>query len=64
MLDVGDGQPVVESSERIPVGDLARVAIRVEEPEPDRKLAEEVEEPVRENPDSGSRGDTGHGYAF
>ena len=56
--------PLWKALERIPVGDPARVAIRVEEPEPDRKLAEEVEEPVRENPDSGGRGDTGHGYAF
>jgi hypothetical protein len=39
MLDVGDAQPVLERLERIAVGDSARVAIRVQEPEPDRQLA-------------------------
>ena len=64
MLDVGDAQPVLERLERIAVGDTARVAVRVQEPEPDRELANEVEIPVRKVAGSDSRCGSGHGNSF
>ncbi len=64
MLDVGDAEPVLESLERIAVGDPARVAVRVQEPEPDRQLANEVEIPVRKKAGSSCRGGCGHGTSF
>ena len=48
MLDVGHAQAVLERLERVAVGDTTRVAVRVEEPEPDRQLANEIEIPVRQ----------------
>ena len=61
MLDVGDAQAVLERLERIAVGDTTRVAVRVEEPEPDRQLANEIEIPVRQKAGSDSRCGSGHG---
>ena len=60
MFQVGDGQTVVKRLERVAVGDSARVTVRIEEAEPDRQLAKQVQGPMRKNPDPCSRGDTGH----
>src|SRR6187551_2140356 len=60
MFQVGDGQAVVKGLERVAIGDSARVAVRIEEAEPDRQLAKQVQEPKRKNPDPCSGGDTGH----
>ena len=60
MLEVGDGQTVLERLERVAVGDAARVTVRVQEAEPDRQLAKQIQGPVRKNPDPCSRGDAGH----
>ena len=54
VLDVGHSQAVVERLERIAVGDTTRVAVRVEEPEPDRQLANEIEIPVGQKAGSDS----------
>jgi hypothetical protein len=60
MLEVGDAQPVLECLERVAVGDATGVAVREEEAEPDRQLANQVERPMRKNARSSCRGGTGH----
>jgi hypothetical protein len=42
VLDVGDPEPVLECLVRVAIGDASRVAVRVQEAEPDRELANEV----------------------
>jgi hypothetical protein len=60
MLEVGHAQPVLERLERIAVGDASGIAVREEEAEPDRQLANQVERPVRKDAGSSCRGGTGH----
>jgi hypothetical protein len=64
VLDVGDPEPVLERLVRVAVCDTAGVAVRPEEAEPDRELAKEIEEPVREKAGTSGRGGSGHGRSF
>jgi len=64
MFDVGDAQAVLERLERVAIRNSARVAVRVQKPEPDRQLANEIEIPVWKKASSDCRSGGGHGTSF
>ena len=55
-LDVRDPEAVVESRVGVVVRHVAGDAVRVDEPEPDPDLKEQIEDPVREHATAGGSG--------